>query len=85
MGDGVIVAGHAGIADGLTVGAGARISAKAGVLSNVPAGEVFFGTPAGPHKDQMRAFAALRKLSDHMRAVKRLEKAAILKGLIEPE
>lgn len=74
LGDGVIVAGHVGISDGMTVGAGATISAKAGVMSDVPAGETFFGTPAGPHKEQMRSYVALRKLSDHMRTLKRLDR-----------
>lgn len=72
--DGVTLAGHVGVADGLTVGTRAIISAKAGVTTSVPPGETWFGSPAGPHKDQMRAYAALRKLSDHMRALKRYEK-----------
>ncbi len=72
--DGVIIAGHVGIADNLRIGAGATISAKAGVMSNVPPGETWFGTPAGPHKDQMRSFAALRKLSDHLRTIKKIER-----------
>ncbi|MGE3106787.1 MAG: UDP-3-O-(3-hydroxymyristoyl)glucosamine N-acyltransferase [Phycisphaerales bacterium] len=82
MEDGVTVAGHVGIADGLRVGRGAKIAAKAGVLTDVPAGETWFGTPAGPHKDQMRSFAALRKLSDHLRKLKRIEQAALSNGLI---
>jgi UDP-3-O-[3-hydroxymyristoyl] glucosamine N-acyltransferase len=75
IGDGVIIAGHAGVSDGLTVGPGATISAKSGVMCDVPAGEVYFGTPAGPHKDQMRAQVALRKLSGHLRTLKRLERS----------
>ncbi len=84
MGDGVIVAGHSGIADGHTVGAGAVISAKAGVMCDVPPGETYFGTPAGPHKDQMRSYAALRKLSDHMREINRLKRAALRNGFLRP-
>lgn len=80
--DGVMVAGHVGISDGLRVGRGATIAAKSGVLSDVPAGETWFGTPAGLHKDQMRNFAALRKLSDHLRKLRRLEKIAAERGLI---
>ena len=76
IGDGVILAGHVGVSDGLTVGTKAVILAKSGVTTNVPAGETWFGTPAGPHKDQMRAFAALRKLSGHLRRFKRLERLA---------
>jgi len=85
IGDGVTVAGHVGISDGITVGAGATIAAKAGVISDVPPGETWFGTPAGPHKEQMRNFAALRKLSDHMRKLKKLEKAALQSGLLAKE
>lgn len=85
MEDGVIVAGGAGIADGHHIGARATISAKAGVMSDVPPGEIFFGTPAGPHKDQMRSYAALRKLSDHLRELKRLKRAAERNGLLTPE
>jgi UDP-3-O-[3-hydroxymyristoyl] glucosamine N-acyltransferase len=77
IGDGVIIAGHVGIKDGVTIGPRATISAKAGVLTDVPAGETYFGTPAGPHKEQMRAYAALRKLSDHLRAFKKLERAGL--------
>ena len=69
--DGVILAGHVGVADGLTVGAGSRILAMSGVMCNVPPGQTWYGAPAGPHKDQMRSLAALRKLSDHMRELKR--------------
>ncbi len=76
MEDGVILAGHVGVQDGKRIGARAVISAKSGVMDDVPAGETWFGTPAGPHKDQMRAFVALRQLSAHMRELKRLAREA---------
>lgn len=76
MEDGVILAGHVGVQDGKRIGARATISAKSGVMDDVPAGEVWFGTPAGPHKDQMRAYVALRQLSAHMRELKRLAREA---------
>jgi UDP-3-O-[3-hydroxymyristoyl] glucosamine N-acyltransferase len=71
LGDGVIVGGHAGIADGLTVGAGARIGAKSGVMCDVPAGQVWTGTPAAPHKDQMRTWSAVKKLPEVLRELKK--------------
>ncbi len=80
--DGVTLAGHVGVSDSIHVGRGATVAAKSGVVSDVPAGETWFGTPAGPHKDQMRNYAALRKLSDYLRKMKRLEKAAIERGLL---
>ncbi|MBL8764971.1 MAG: UDP-3-O-(3-hydroxymyristoyl)glucosamine N-acyltransferase [Phycisphaerae bacterium] len=80
--DGVLIGGHSGIADNLHIGTRARISAKAGVISDVPAGETYFGYPAGPHKDQMRSFAALRKLTEHLRTIKRAEKLLAQNGLL---
>ena len=79
--DGAIIAGHVGIADGLTIGARAVIAAKAGVISDVPAGEVWFGTPARPHREQMRALAALRKLPDQLRRLDQVEAALRSAGL----
>jgi UDP-3-O-[3-hydroxymyristoyl] glucosamine N-acyltransferase len=69
--DGVILAGQVGIQDGKRIGTRAIISAQSGVMDDVPPGEVWFGTPAGRHKDQMRSYVALRHLSDHMREIRR--------------
>lgn len=85
IGDGVTLAGGVGVSDNITIGPGATVAAKSGIISDVPAGETWFGTPGGPHKDQMRSFAALRKLSDHLRKFGRLEKAAIKSGILVPE
>lgn len=71
VGDGVVIGGQAGLSDNLTIGAGAQIASMSGVVTNIPAGEVWSGRPAGPHKDMMRAYAALRHLSDHLREHKR--------------
>jgi UDP-3-O-[3-hydroxymyristoyl] glucosamine N-acyltransferase len=62
IGDGVIIAGQAGLAGHITIGSGARIAAKAGVFGDVPAGETWSGYPARPHRDALRAQAALLKL-----------------------
>lgn len=85
IGDGVTLAGHVGVSDNITIGPGATIAAKSGIITDVPAGETWFGSPGGPHKDQMRSFAALRKLSDHLRKFSRLEKAARRSGILPPE
>ncbi len=68
--DGAILAGQVGIAGHLTIGAGARLAAQAGVISDIPAGETWSGYPARPHRESLRASAALFKLSSMM---KRLE------------
>lgn len=76
IGDGAIIGGHVGIADNLTVGAGAKIGAKSGVMCNVPAGEIWTGLPAAPHREQMRAWSGTKRLSDLIRDVHQLIEAA---------
>jgi UDP-3-O-[3-hydroxymyristoyl] glucosamine N-acyltransferase len=63
LGNGVVVAGHAAIGGHFRVGDRARIGAKAGVISTVPAGGDFSGFPARPHREFLRAQAALYRLS----------------------
>lgn len=67
IGDGVLVAGHVGIGDNVTIGPGAKVGAKSGVTTNVPAGEVWSGMPAAPHRDTLRAQVAFLRLSEHLR------------------
>ncbi len=70
--DGVVLAGQVGVAGHLTIGAKAVITAQAGVISDVPAGETWGGFPARPHKDAMRGYGAVSKLPEFMRRVERL-------------
>jgi UDP-3-O-[3-hydroxymyristoyl] glucosamine N-acyltransferase len=71
IGDGVIVAGQVGTRGHLEIGDGARIAGQSGVFGDVPAGETWSGYPARPHKESLRATAAMFKLAGMM---KRLEK-----------
>jgi UDP-3-O-[3-hydroxymyristoyl] glucosamine N-acyltransferase len=70
--DGVVIAGQAGIAGHLTLGSGVQIGAQAGVISDVPANETWSGYPARPHKESMRASAALMKLPDMLKRIEAL-------------
>ena len=72
IGDGAILAGQAGISGHLSIGAGARVAAQAGVFGNIPAGESWSGYPARPHRDSLRASAALFKLAGMMRRLEKL-------------
>ncbi len=71
VGDGVILAGQVGVAGHLEIGRGARLAAQAGVISDVPAGETWSGYPARPHREAMRASAALFKLPGLLRTLDR--------------
>jgi UDP-3-O-[3-hydroxymyristoyl] glucosamine N-acyltransferase len=70
--DAVVVGGQAGIGGHLTIGAGARIAGQAGVFADVPAGESWSGYPARPHREALRAQAALFRLAPLMRKLERL-------------
>lgn len=83
--DGVVLAGQVGVQDGRRIGTRAVISAMSGVMSDVPPGETWFGSPAGPHKDQMRALVALRTLSTHLREFRRRDAGSSIPAPAEPE
>ncbi len=70
--DGVILAGQVGVSGHLTIGKGARLAAQAGVFGNVPAGQTWSGYPARPHREALRAQAAMFRLPALMRALERL-------------
>ena len=72
IGDGAILAGQAGISGHLSIGAGARVAAQAGVFGDIPAGETWSGYPARPHRESLRASAALFKLASMMRRLEKL-------------
>ncbi len=70
--DGCILAGQAGIVGHVTIGKGARIGGQAGVFGDVPPGEAWSGYPARPHKESLRAHAAMFKLPGIIRSLERL-------------
>jgi UDP-3-O-[3-hydroxymyristoyl] glucosamine N-acyltransferase len=72
VGDGAILAGQAGISGHLSIGAGARLAAQAGVFGDIPAGETWSGYPARPHRESLRASAALLKLAGMIRRLEKL-------------
>jgi UDP-3-O-[3-hydroxymyristoyl] glucosamine N-acyltransferase len=70
--DGCIIAGQVGINGHHTIGKGATLAAQAGVFGDVPSGETWSGYPARPHKDAMRAQAALFRIAPLMRRLEKL-------------
>lgn len=70
--DGCILAGQVGVSGHHTIGARATLAAQAGVFGDIPAGETWSGYPARPHKEALRAQAALFKLPALLRRIERM-------------
>jgi UDP-3-O-[3-hydroxymyristoyl] glucosamine N-acyltransferase len=72
IGDGCVLAGQAGLGGHISIGAGARIGGQSGVFGDVPAGQVWSGYPARPHRESLRATGALFRLADLLKRIERL-------------
>jgi UDP-3-O-[3-hydroxymyristoyl] glucosamine N-acyltransferase len=74
-GDYVVMAGQVGVRDHVHIGEKAILAAKAGVSSDVPAGAHMLGVPAIREREQKIQFAAMSKLPEMRRQLKRLQRA----------
>jgi UDP-3-O-[3-hydroxymyristoyl] glucosamine N-acyltransferase len=79
-GDYVVMAGQVGIADHITIGDQVTIGAKSGVPGNIPSKSQVLGSPATPHKEQMRMLLTLEKLPEIRKDVQRIKKHLGLEG-----
>jgi UDP-3-O-[3-hydroxymyristoyl] glucosamine N-acyltransferase len=70
--DGVVIAGQAGLGGHITIGARAQIAGQAGVFGDVPAGESWSGYPARPHRQSLRASAAVFRLASIIKKLERM-------------
>lgn len=72
LGSRVVLAGQSGVAGHLTLGDDVKVGAKSAVISNVASGESVSGYPARPHREFLRALAALYRLAPHYEALETL-------------
>ncbi len=63
IGDGVMIGGQAGLAGHLKIGNGARIAAKSGVMTDIPEGVSYGGSPAVPVRDWHRQTVSVAQLA----------------------
>jgi UDP-3-O-[3-hydroxymyristoyl] glucosamine N-acyltransferase len=61
--DFAVLGGSVGLAPHVTIGRGARVAARSGVMHNVPAGETWGGYPAKPRMQWMRQETTLARLA----------------------
>lgn len=79
-GDYVVMAGQVGVADHVHIGKGSILGAMSGISKDVPDGSRMFGAPAIPERDQKLQWAALSKLPEMRRQLKKLWNAAEKNG-----
>jgi UDP-3-O-[3-hydroxymyristoyl] glucosamine N-acyltransferase len=72
IGNDAILAGHVGVTDHLVIGDRARIAAKSAIFGDVPPGASFSGHPARPHRQFLRAQAAMYRLAPIVDELERL-------------
>ena len=63
LADFVAAGGQVGIAGHLKIGMGAQIAAQSGIMTDIPAGGRWGGSPARPMREWFRAHATLEKLA----------------------
>ena len=70
----VTLAGQVGVNDHITIGEGSIATGQAGVTGNLPAGGVFSGMPAAPHRDFLRRAALIARLPELARQLDEIER-----------
>ena len=73
-GDYVVMAGQVGVRDHVHIGERAILAAKAGVSQDVPVGAHMLGVPAIREREQKIQFAAMSKLPEMRRQLRRLQR-----------
>jgi UDP-3-O-[3-hydroxymyristoyl] glucosamine N-acyltransferase len=73
-GDYAVLAGQAGVRDHVHIGARAMLGAKAGVMNDVPDDGRVVGVPAFPERDWLVQTAAVTKLPEMRRQLRRLQR-----------
>ena len=73
VGQGVVLAGQVGLVGHLRIGDGARAGAQAGVAHDVADGETVTGYPAMPHREWLRMSAALPRVPELLKQVRKLQ------------
>ena len=68
------MAGQVVVRDHVHVGARAVLGAMSGVISDIPDGECYAGIPATPLREQSFKQAALARLPDMRKQLKRIQK-----------
>lgn len=75
VGHRVVLAGQSGLIGHLEIGDDVRVAAQTGVISSLAAGQEVSGFPARPHREFMRAVAAMYRLAPFARRLEAVARA----------
>ncbi len=73
LGTYVTVGGSAGVRDNIRIGDRAKLAAYSAAAQDIPEGQTYAGTPAGPASEVFRQHMALQKLPELRKRLKKLE------------
>lgn len=73
LGNGVILAGQVGVVGHIELGDGVKVGAQSGIAKSIEAGKTMFGSPAREIILSKKIEAALNRLPDLLKRVKKLE------------
>lgn len=83
LGNYVTMAGQVGTVGHITIGDKATLTARTGVTTSLPGGEVYSGRPAKPFREDMKLRATVNRLPKLIERVKALEEALRSRGSAE--
>jgi len=75
IGSNVKIAGQVGFVGHIEIGDNSSFGAQSGISKSVPAGQIYFGTPAQEIMQAKREEASIRRLPELLKRVRALEKA----------
>ncbi len=73
LGDGVVLAGQVGVVGHKTIGDRVLVGAQSGVKNDLEAGKKYFGSPAREFMESSRIEAAIKRLPDALKRLRKLE------------
>lgn len=74
IGNGVVLAGQVGLAGHMTIGDRAQVGAQSGVMTSIPAGQIYFGYPAMPQREAFKQQVILRKMPEMYKEFQKFQK-----------
>jgi len=80
LGQYVTLAGQVGVAGHIEIGDRVTVAAQSGISKNIPAGEIWFGYPAGPMREYKERLAYINRLDKLNARVRKLEQELDAKG-----